>query len=74
MLQCNINSGRPIVVRNLGVIMFNIFNWFWRVSKEHSIYKRTLNELSSMSDRDLNDIGISRGDIPFIAAESARIK
>lgn len=54
--------------------MFNIFNWFWRVSKEHSIYKRTLNELSSMSDRDLNDIGISRGDIPFIAAESARIK
>ena len=30
-------------------------------------YRQTVNELNSMSDRELNDIGIARGDIPFIA-------
>ena len=52
--------------------MFNIFSWFKRVVKEHSVYKKTLTELNSMNDRDLADIGISRGDIEFIACEAAR--
>ncbi len=30
-------------------------------------YRSTCNELYRMSDRELNDIGISRGDIPFVA-------
>lgn len=30
-------------------------------------YRQTCNELSRMSERDLNDLGISRGDIPFVA-------
>ncbi|MCP4317536.1 MAG: DUF1127 domain-containing protein [Hyphomicrobiales bacterium] len=30
-------------------------------------YRNTCNELYRMSDRELNDIGIARGDIPFVA-------
>ena len=32
-------------------------------------YRRTVNELSSMSDRELMDVGISRWDIPTVAAQ-----
>ena len=31
-------------------------------------YRRTVRELSALSDRDLADIGIARSDIPAIAA------
>ena len=34
-------------------------------------YRRTFRELDHMADRDLNDIGISRGDIPRISREAA---
>jgi len=35
------------------------------------IYHRTISELAPLSDRDLADIGISRGDIRHIAMEEA---
>jgi len=35
-------------------------------------YRDAVRELSQLSDRELDDIGIRRGDIPFIAASSAR--
>ena len=31
-----------------------------------------IRELSQLTDRELDDIGIRRGDIPFIAANAAR--
>jgi len=34
-------------------------------------YRQTVNELSRLSDRELNDLGIHRGDIPFVARRSA---
>lgn len=34
-------------------------------------YRQTINELSRLSDRELNDLGIHRGDIPFVARRSA---
>lgn len=34
-------------------------------------YHNTVWELSSLTDRDLKDLGIRRGDIEFIAAKSA---
>ena len=39
------------------------------VEKQHQrrMYYKTIRELSAMTDRDLNDIGINRYDIPFIA-------
>ncbi|WP_417623169.1 DUF1127 domain-containing protein [Parasphingorhabdus sp.] len=33
-------------------------------------YRQTVNELSRLSNRELNDLGISRGDIPFVARKS----
>lgn len=33
-------------------------------------YRQTCNELSRMSERELRDLGISRGDIPFVARRS----
>ena len=35
-------------------------------------YSRTLQELESLSNRDLADLGISRVDIPRLARETAR--
>ena len=35
--------------------------------KDWRSYRRTVNELSALSNRELADLGISRGDIPFIA-------
>jgi uncharacterized protein YjiS (DUF1127 family) len=34
--------------------------------REYNLRQTTLRELSSLSDRELSDIGISRYDIPFI--------
>jgi uncharacterized protein YjiS (DUF1127 family) len=36
------------------------------------VYLRTLRELSSCTDRELQDLGIGRGDIEHIARQSAR--
>ena len=33
-------------------------------------YRATVRELSQLTDRDLNDLGISRGEIRFIAKKS----
>lgn len=39
--------------------------------KKLRIYRRTYNELSGLSDRDLADLGISRYDISRIASDAA---
>ena len=33
-------------------------------------YRDTVNELSRLSNRELNDLGIARGDINFVARKS----
>ena len=33
-------------------------------------YRSTVNELSRLSNRELNDLGIARGDIPFVARKA----
>ena len=34
-------------------------------------YRRTVDELSRLSTRELNDLGIGRGDIKFVARRAA---
>lgn len=34
-------------------------------------YRQTVSELSRMSDRELSDLGITRGDIPFVSRRHA---
>ena len=33
-------------------------------------YRETVNELSRLSNRELNDLGIARGEIPFVARKA----
>ena len=35
-------------------------------------YREAVRELSQLTDRELDDIGIRRGDIPFVAAGAAQ--
>lgn len=37
--------------------------------RRQQVIKQTIKELSSMTDRDLADIGISRGDIQYVARD-----
>jgi len=48
-----------------------IFNALSEARAQRKVYTRTLDELRSMSDRDLTDLGISAAQIPFIAREAA---
>ncbi len=57
---------------------FNVTDWAgevlakWNAARERrAIYLRTLEELSSMSDRDLADIDLSRANIADVAREAA---
>jgi uncharacterized protein YjiS (DUF1127 family) len=44
-----------------------IFAYF----KRRAVYNQTFKELSALSNRELNDIGVSRGDIRFLSLEHA---
>jgi uncharacterized protein YjiS (DUF1127 family) len=41
-----------------------------RMIQAFRAYRRNVNELSQLSDRELTDIGIDRSDIPRVAAGS----
>ncbi len=36
-------------------------------------YRDAVRELTALTDRELEDIGIRRGDIPFIASSASRV-
>jgi uncharacterized protein YjiS (DUF1127 family) len=38
--------------------------------KDWRSYRRTIAELSALSNRELSDLGISRSDIPFVARKA----
>ena len=48
--------------------MQNLINYISKKINEHNRYRRTVIELSNLTTRDLADIGVSRCDIPRIAA------
>lgn len=45
---------------------------FIRYVREWREYGDTVRELSSLNDRELADLGITRSDIPHIASENVR--
>lgn len=60
-------------------LVANTFNWlrlesWWKNYTnrlaQHRAYKETVHELSKLSDAELRDIGLSRGDIHSIAMET----
>ena len=48
--------------------MQNLLNYISKKLAESNRYRRTVIELSNLTNRDLADIGVSRCDIPNIAA------
>ena len=48
--------------------MQNLLNYISKKIAEYNRYRRTVIELSNLTNRDLADIGIARCDIPNIAA------
>ena len=72
---CCIAPKFPVVKSNQepsiqrGMTMFEVLKSRYSTWKR---YARTLQELDSLSNRDLADLGISRADIPRLARESAR--
>ena len=51
--------------------MIKFIKWFFQVlsiSEEQVRYRRTIEELRSLSDYELNDIGISRSEIYEVAS------
>jgi uncharacterized protein YjiS (DUF1127 family) len=55
----------------LGVLI-NLYG-SWQARHEASVTrKQTIKELSRLTDKDLNDIGLSRGDIRYIAQSHYR--
>ncbi|MBM7070063.1 DUF1127 domain-containing protein [Actibacterium sp. 188UL27-1] len=60
--------------------LHRIVEVYWRLRSEiaenrrtRAVYNQTFAELSAMSDRELVDIGLSRGDIGQISAEAANM-
>jgi len=41
-----------------------------RTIADYRAYRKTLEELDNLTDRDLNDLGLARADIPRIARET----
>lgn len=50
--------------------MMILLEMFFNNMKKSAAYKRTLNELSRLTDRELHDIGVHRCDIHRIAEEA----
>lgn len=52
----------------VGRLLHRIGQWL----AEQRRYQETLSELASLTDRELEDIGLTRGDIEFVARRCAR--
>jgi uncharacterized protein YjiS (DUF1127 family) len=58
----------PAASGTFGRLLHRIGHWF----VEQRRYQETLSELGSLTDRELDDIGLTRGDIEFVARRCAR--
>ena len=54
------------------LVMLNVVTITKRL-RRWSRYRATVRELSQLTDRDLSDLGIARGEIRFIAKKHARV-
>jgi uncharacterized protein YjiS (DUF1127 family) len=62
-------SSHGLIRDRLQAIMDN----FRKARAEHKIYRQTLDELNSLTARELDDVGIHVTEIPFIAREAAKM-
>lgn len=63
-------SGAPGVIgERVNAIMAS----FRKAREQRKVYNRTYEELMSLTNRELNDLGIGAGQIPFIARQAANM-
>jgi len=55
-------------------LLLNLFKEFLAYRARQAEIKQTINELSRLTDHELNDIGFSRGDIVSVARGDADMK
>lgn len=55
-------------VKSGGSLLQRLAGWF----SEQRRYRRTLDELSALTDRELDDIGVVRGELEFVARRTSR--
>ncbi|PIE07934.1 MAG: hypothetical protein CSA74_04515 [Rhodobacterales bacterium] len=58
---------------SLAAVAHNIAENFRKARAQRRVYRQTVNELSVLSDRELNDLGISACQIRSIAREAAQM-
>ena len=56
---------------SFGARVSNYFNGLRARRAKYVVYRETLGELEALSDRELNDLGITRGEIRGIAYQAA---
>ena len=66
MSAIDVFNNRKLVARDMGII-----NGFAQRVKRYRTYRQTLEELESLSDRELADLSISRSQIRGIAYRAA---
>lgn len=65
------NSGLDVVLDAGRSIFHQKRDQIRQALAKRKVYRATLSELSALSDRDLNDLGISRSNIKRLALEAA---
>lgn len=66
MTTMNTTSSAPV-----GARVANFFNGLRARSAQYAVYRKTISELESLSERELNDLGINRATIRGIAYQAA---
>jgi len=54
--------------------LFDLFKSFMKMREENAKIRATIKELNKLSDRELNDIGIARGDIYSVAHDDPSLR
>lgn len=68
-----VKNGRE-ALNGLADRFVSLFETFKLAAQRRRVYSRTLRELNGLTDRDLLDLGISRGSISAIAREASYTK
>lgn len=74
-MHCNTTAMRPFKTdqtARLRRIAMLVVNTLAKRLRRWASYRNTVRELSQLSDRDLHDLGIARGEIRFVAKKSAK--
>lgn len=74
-MHCNTTAMRPFKTdqtARLRRIAMLVVNTLAKRLRRWASYRNTVRELSQLSDRDLHDLGIARGEIRFVAKKSSK--